>query len=83
MKPEGYRNVRILSHPTPYQSNAEYVAGSHAGAGILPTGRVVWIPDDSVIHASGSRVAVFAEDLGLIFLDPQSYLAVQYTGSQA
>ena len=79
MKPDGYRNVHILSESTPYQLDAGHSAGTHLGAGILPGGRVVWIQDSSVVRSPGLRVPVYVEDLGLVFLDPHSYDAVKST----
>lgn len=77
MKPEGYRDVHILSKPTPYQVHAGCLAENHSGAGILPIGRVVWVQHRSTTQAPGLRVAVYAEGLGMIFIDPHSYYAVQ------
>lgn len=83
MKPDCYRDVHVLSQPTPYQVNAGYLAGSHSGAGILPIGRVVWVQNSSILQSPGLRVAVYAEGLGIVFLDPHSYDAVQQNGLQA
>ncbi len=83
MKPDCYRDVHILSQPTAYQVDAGYVAGNHADAGILPVGRVVWAQNSSIIQSPGLRVAVYAEGLGVVFLDPHSYYAVQSIRLQA
>lgn len=82
MKPECYRDVHILSQATPYQVDAGYLAGRHSGAGILPVGRIVWVQNSSILQSPGSRVAVYAEGLGIIFLDPHSYDAARQTHLQ-
>ncbi len=83
MKPDCFRDVHILSQPTAYQVDAGYVAGNYADAGILPVGRVVWAQNSSIILSPGLRVAVYAEGLGVVFLDPHSYHAVQNMRLQA
>ncbi len=73
MKPDEYRDVRIISRDTPYQVEDLQLKGTHSVEGTLQAGRVVWAKQGGGFSASGSLVPVYAEGVGIIFLEPHCF----------
>ena len=70
MKPDEYRDVRIISRDTPYQVEDLQLKGTHSAEGTLQAGRVVWAKHGENPSASESLIPVYAEGVGIVFLEP-------------
>lgn len=71
-KPREYREQRTILQDTHYQIHDHFTKGPQAGSGILTTGRVVWIENESSRPAEGSTVTAFAEGIGVVSVEAGS-----------
>lgn len=69
-KPHDYQEQRVIRCETQYQVQEGFPKGSQAGSGVLKTGRVVWVRNDS--DAGGGATTAFAEGIGVVAVDSQS-----------
>ncbi len=69
MKPAEYCESCIVTEDTPYQVEGSDLKGTHAGAGVLHLGRVVWTKKNPKEPSREQRVSVYAEGVGLVSLE--------------
>ncbi len=68
MKPQEYREERVVMRETQYRVNDGASKGTHAASGLLSTGRVVWLQDASEVP-NDLTVSAYAEGIGIVALD--------------
>ena len=71
-KPMEYRAQRTILHDTHNQVDDHFTKGPQAGAGILTTGRVVWIENEKALPGEASTVTAFAEGIGVVSVEARS-----------
>ncbi len=69
-KPQEYREQRTIQRETHYKVRDERTKGPQAGAGVLTTGRVVWVAPQR--EAQDATVEAFAEGIGVVSVAAES-----------
>jgi hypothetical protein len=68
-RPPDFKTEYILMQSVPYECADEDKKGAHASKGILHTGRVVWLRNDSIGGDSQQRVSVYVDGIGMVSLE--------------
>ena len=70
-KPDQFQEAYVSTRDLPYEMSEGPESSTYTNGGVLGRGKIVWMERPSVEHARSQEVAVFAEDLGIIFLNPR------------
>jgi|HubBroStandDraft_4_1064222.scaffolds.fasta_scaffold4235918_1 hypothetical protein len=68
-RPPDFKTEYILMQSMPYECADEGRKGTHASKGILHTGRVVLLRNDSPGSGSQERVSVYVDGIGIVSLE--------------
>ena len=70
VRPSQYRESYVLNRNMPYETVESLASGAYLNGGVLGKGKQVWMQHESQETTCGHAVSVYAEDIGIINLDP-------------
>ena len=69
-RPLVYRDSYVVNRNLPYEMVERLPSGDYLGGGVLGKGQRVWMRHEPLTGTRCHAVSVFAEDIGLINLNP-------------
>jgi hypothetical protein len=69
-RPLVYRDSYVVNRNFPYEMAERLPSGEYLGGGVLGKGQRVWMQHDREATTYGHVVSVYAEDIGIINLNP-------------
>jgi len=69
-RPSVYQDTYVVNRNLAYEVVELLPTGEHLGGGVLGTGHRVWMQHEPQVMTSCHLVSVYAEDIGIINLNP-------------
>jgi hypothetical protein len=76
-RPLIYRDTYVVNQNFPYEIVERLPAGEHLGGGVLGKGQRVWMQHEPQVTAYRRAVSVYAENIGIISLNPRCLSPLQ------